>query len=141
MKRLKYPLYFSYPAIVVFMLFFIAPTIIGIYYSFTDWNINADTVKFIGFDNYAELFHEPRLKQAFINTLIFAAAVTVLQNGAGLALALILNEKLKTRNILRTIFFLPYVIAPLVIGYIFRAIYHPSMGLSINSSTWSGWIS
>jgi raffinose/stachyose/melibiose transport system permease protein len=129
MKRLKYPLYFSFPAIAIFMLFFIAPTVIGIYYSFTDWNINADVVKFIGFDNYKELFQEPRLKQAFINTLIFAAAVTLLQNVSGLGLALMLNEKLKSRNILRMIFFMPYVIAPLVIGYIFRAIYHPEHGV------------
>ncbi|MFC4302355.1 carbohydrate ABC transporter permease [Cohnella boryungensis] len=129
MKRLKYPLYFSFPAIAIFLLFFITPTIIGIYYSFTDWNINADSIKFIGLDNYRELFQEPRLKQALINTIIFAVAVTVLQNVTGLALALMLNEKLKSRNVLRMIFFMPYVIAPLVIGYIFRAIYHPEHGV------------
>lgn len=129
MERKKYPLFFSFPAIFVFLLFFITPTVIGIYYSFTDWNINADEIKFIGLDNYRELFNEPRLKQAFTNTLIFAAAVTVLQNVTGIALALILNEKLKLRNLLRMIFFMPYVIAPLVIGYIFRAIYHPEHGI------------
>ncbi|WP_338551439.1 sugar ABC transporter permease [Paenibacillus sp. KS-LC4] len=129
MERSKYPLYFSFPALFVFLLFFITPTLIGIYYSFTDWNINADAIKFIGLENYKELFNEPRLKQAFINTLIFAAAVTLLQNAVGLALALLLNEKLKLRNLLRMIFFMPYVIAPLVIGYIFRAIYHPEHGI------------
>ncbi|MCA0755715.1 sugar ABC transporter permease [Paenibacillus sp. N4] len=129
MERKKYPLFFSFPAIIVFLLFFITPTVIGIYYSFTDWNINADEIKFIGLDNYRELFNEPRLKKAFTNTLIFAAAVTVLQNVTGIALALILNEKLKLRNLLRMIFFMPYVIAPLVIGYIFRAIYHPEHGI------------
>ncbi|OMF30882.1 hypothetical protein BK133_16130 [Paenibacillus sp. FSL H8-0548] len=129
MEKSKYPLYFSFPAIIVFLVFFITPTVIGFYYSFTDWNINASSIKFNGLDNYKELFNEPRLKQAFTNTLIFAAAVTVLQNVAGLGLALILNEKLKLRNLLRMIFFMPYVIAPLVIGYIFRAIYHPEHGI------------
>lgn len=129
MGKLKYPLYFLYPALVVFLLFFITPTIIGFYYSFTDWNINAREIKFIGWANYEALFQEPRLKTALKNTLIFSASVTLLQNLCGLALALVMNEALKTRNLLRTIFFMPYVIAPLVIGYIFRAIYHPDRGI------------
>lgn len=129
MGKNKYPLYFSFPALAVFLLFFISPTLIGFYYSFTDWNINAPNIKFIGLGNYKELMKEPRLVTAFSNTLIFAAVVTVMQNAIGLGLALILNEALKLRNVLRMIFFLPYVIAPLVIGYIFRAIYHPEHGI------------
>jgi raffinose/stachyose/melibiose transport system permease protein len=129
MGKLKYPLYFLYPALAVFLLFFITPTIIGFYYSFTDWNINAREIKFIGWANYEALFQEPRLKTALKNTLIFSASVTLLHNLFGLALALVMNEALKTRNLLRTIFFMPYVIAPLIIGYIFRAIYHPDRGI------------
>jgi raffinose/stachyose/melibiose transport system permease protein len=129
MGKHKYPLYFSFPALAVFLLFFITPTVIGFYYSFTDWNINADKISFNGLENYRELFQEPRLKTALFNTLIFAAIVTLMQNLLGLGLALILNEALKMRNLLRMIFFLPYVIAPIVIGYIFRAIYHPEHGI------------
>ncbi|WP_159881711.1 carbohydrate ABC transporter permease [Paenibacillus puerhi] len=125
----KYPLYFSFPALAVFLLFFITPTLIGFYYSFTDWNINAKDIRFIGFDNYTALFQEPRLRTALQNTLVFAAAVTVLQNVTGLGLALVMNEALRLRNVLRMIFFMPYVIAPIVIGYIFRAIYHPEHGI------------
>jgi raffinose/stachyose/melibiose transport system permease protein len=129
MGKNKYPLYFSFPALAVFLVFFITPTFIGFYYSFTDWNINAPDIKFIGFDNYTALMKEPRLQTALYNTVIFAAVVTIMQNVIGLGLALILNEALKLRNLLRMIFFLPYVIAPLVIGYIFRAIYHPEHGI------------
>lgn len=129
MGKQRYPIYFSFPALAVFLLFFITPTVIGFYYSFTDWNINADTIKFNGLDNYRALFQEPRLVTAFSNTLIFAAVVTLMQNALGLGLALILNEALKLRNFLRMIFFLPYVISPIVIGYIFRAIYHPGHGI------------
>lgn len=129
MGKRKYPLYFSYPALAVFLLFFITPTVIGFYYSFTDWNINADSIKFNGLDNYRAIFQEDRLRIAFKNTIIFSLLVTVFQNVLGLALALLLNEALKLRNLLRMIFFMPYVISPLVIGYIFRAIYHPSHGV------------
>lgn len=129
MGKHTYPLYFSFPALAVFLLFFITPTIIGFYYSFTDWNINAEHIQFTGLANYIELFQEPRLTTALVNTLIFAVVVTLMQNVLGLGLALILNEALKLRNLLRMIFFLPYVIAPIVIGYIFRAIYHPEHGI------------
>lgn len=129
MENHKYPLYFSLPALTIFLVFFISPTLIGFYYSLTDWNINADVIKFIGLDNYTQLLQEPRLMIALKNTLIFAASVTIFQNILGLALALILNEALKMRNLLRTVFFLPFVIAPIVIGYIFRAIYHPEHGI------------
>ncbi len=138
MGKSKYPLYFSFPALAVFLMFFITPTLIGFYYSFTDWNINAKDIRFIGFQNYTAIFQEPRLTTALFNTLIFAAAVTVLQNVCGLGLALILNEALVLRNVLRMIFFLPYVIAPIVIGYIFRAIYHPEHGI-VNQILGAGW--
>lgn len=138
MERRKYPLYFSFPALAVFLLFFIAPTFIGIYYSFTDWNVNADSIRFIGLDNYKALFEEPRLGKALSNTLIFAAAVTVLQNAVGLGLALLMNEAIRMRNLFRTIFFMPYVIAPIVIGYVFRAIYHPEHGIVNEALGWIG---
>ncbi|THF79856.1 carbohydrate ABC transporter permease [Cohnella fermenti] len=138
MERRKYPLYFSYPALAVFLLFFIAPTLIGVYYSFTDWNVNADSIRFIGFDNYKALFGEPRLGKALSNTLIFAAAVTLLQNAVGLGLALLMNEAIRMRNLYRTIFFMPYVIAPIVIGYVFRAIYHPEHGIVNEALGWIG---
>lgn len=138
MERRKYPLYFSFPALSVFLLFFIAPTLIGVYYSFTDWNVNADSISFIGLDNYKALFGEPRLGKALSNTLIFAAAVTLLQNAVGLGLALLMNEAIRMRNLFRTIFFMPYVIAPIVIGYVFRAIYHPEHGIVNEALGWVG---
>ncbi|MDG0789916.1 sugar ABC transporter permease [Cohnella ginsengisoli] len=138
MERRKYPLYFSFPALSVFLLFFIAPTLIGVYYSFTDWNVNADSIRFIGLDNYKALFGEPRLGKALSNTLIFAAAVTLLQNAVGLGLALLMNEAIRMRNLFRTIFFMPYVIAPIVIGYVFRAIYHPEHGIVNEALGWIG---
>lgn len=138
MERRKYPLYFSFPALSVFLLFFIAPTLIGVYYSFTDWNVNADSISFIGLDNYKALFGEPRLGKALSNTLIFAAAVTLLQNAVGLGLALLMDEAIRMRNLFRTIFFMPYVIAPIVIGYVFRAIYHPEHGIVNEALGWIG---
>lgn len=125
----KYPFYFILPALIIFLIFSITPTITGIYYSFTDWNIYAASLKFIGLDNYKEMFSDPKVITAFKNTLIFAFVVTILQNTLGLGLALMVNEVIYLKGLLRTIFFLPFIISPLIIGHLFTAIYHPSNGV------------
>jgi raffinose/stachyose/melibiose transport system permease protein len=129
MKRSDYPVWFVLPAAGIFLLMFVTPTVTSFYYSLTDWNINARSTKFVGLANFAELFADVKLVAAIRNTVIFAVAVTVLRNIIGLALALALNMKMKLRNALRTIFFTPYVIAPIIIGYLFGALYQPQHGL------------
>ncbi|WP_100405527.1 carbohydrate ABC transporter permease [Bacillus solitudinis] len=125
----KYPYYFLAPALIVFLIFSIFPTLTGFYYSFTDWNIYAHDIRFTGLENYKQMLEDKRVITAFKNTIIFAVAVTILQNVFGLILALMLNEALYARNLLRTIFFMPYVIAPIIIGHIFSALYHPDNGM------------
>lgn len=128
-KRSDYPYAFLIPALAIFGLLFLAPTLTGLYYSLTDWNINAREIRFVGLENFRQLLADRKLVAAFQHTIIYSISVTVLRNLAGLALALILNESLKLKNLFRTIFFLPYVISPLVIGYLFTAMYNPGHGL------------
>lgn len=126
--RRAYPLSFLLPALAVFGLLFLLPTLTSFWYSLTDWNIHADAVRFVGLANFRELFSDRKLLAAIQHTLIFSVASTVLRNLLGLALALMLNERLAGRNVLRTVFFLPYVIAPIIIGYLFTAILAPRAG-------------
>jgi raffinose/stachyose/melibiose transport system permease protein len=128
-KRGNYPYAFLIPALAIFGILFLAPTLTGFYYSLTDWNINKKGINFIGLQNFRELFADHKLIAAFWHTIVYSISVTVLRNLAGLALALMLNESLKLKNLFRTVFFLPYVISPIVIGYLFTAIYNPGHGL------------
>lgn len=127
--RKTYPAYFVLPAAAVFLLLFVTPTLTSFYYSLTDWNIHARVTSFVGLENFRELFSDVKLLAALRNTIVFAVSVTVLRNGIGLILALMLNSGIRARNLLRTIFFTPHVIAPIVIGYLFAALYHPAHGL------------
>lgn len=127
--RQKYPYYFLVPGIVVFSIFFLTPMLSGFYYSLTDWNLNVREISFIGLDNFRELFSDVKLVTALKNTLIYAISVTALRNFIGLALALLLNTKVRLQNLFRTTFFLPFVIAPMIIGYLFTVIYHPDFGV------------
>ncbi|WP_162463277.1 carbohydrate ABC transporter permease [Paenibacillus psychroresistens] len=128
-KNLKYPIIFALPALIIYFVMFIAPSLGSFYYSLTDWNLGAASVSFIGLQNFKDMFEDSVLIIAFKNTLIFAVIVTVMQNIIGFGLALALNEKLFLKTTLRTIYFLPIVISPLLVGYIFGAIYHPEFGI------------
>ena len=125
----SYPLYLGVPALLVFATLFLTPTITSFYYSLTNWNIHARSIDFIGFENFRRMFSDRKLVAAVWHTLVYAAGVTILRNSLGLGIAMMLNAKIKGRDFLRTIIFLPYVIAPIVIGYLFTALYHPGHGL------------
>jgi len=128
-QRQSYPYWFLLPAFAIFALMFLVPTGTGIYYSFTDWNINTEKINFVGLQNYRELFTDKKLVAALSHTLVYAFSVTLLRNAIGLGLALLLNTKVRLRGLFRTVFFLPYMISPIIIGYLFTAIYHPANGL------------
>lgn len=116
------------PGLLLYTLLYLLPTVIGFGYSFTNWNIiNFSNPKFIGLDNYITIFlteANTYLKPVF-NTILFAVVTAILKAVFGLALALLLNKGLKTKGILRAVFFMPYVIAPLIAGYVFSSILHP----------------
>lgn len=64
-----------------------------------------------------------------VNTVIFAIVTTIFKNVIGFSMALALNKGFKTRNFLRTIFFFPVMLSPLIIGLVFKSIYNPEYGV------------
>ncbi|MFC5404932.1 carbohydrate ABC transporter permease [Cohnella soli] len=147
-EKKVYPLAFLIPAVVVYSLLFFIPSLFSFYYSMTDWNGFNDRMNFIGLDNYRQLFDDTSgFVHYFKNTVIFGLATTLLKNVIGLGLAILLNEGLKSRNALRTIFFIPYSLSPLIIGLIFASVFDANHGLLNNAlsavglSSWTkGWL-
>ena len=82
------------------------------------WNGYSQNMKFVGLKNYIRLFQDANVKTAFVNTLIYGVVSTIIQNILGLAYALFLNMNFKCRTIVRTIIYMPVMIAPLIMGYI-----------------------
>ncbi|MDR7811973.1 carbohydrate ABC transporter permease [Lacrimispora sp.] len=109
---------FYIPAVILFLVFVIYPFIQGIRLSFTNWNGYSQTMKFVGIKNYTRLFQDANVKTALVNTLIYGVMSTMIQNILGLGYALFLNTKFKGRSIVRTIIYMPVMIAPLIMGYI-----------------------
>lgn len=112
------------PALVFFLVIQIVPFLMGLYYSFTSWNGVSSAVEWVGFDNYIRIFTDDQVFfQSFMFTTKFMFAAVVISNVIGFGFALLLNAALKTRNILRTVFFLPNVIGGLLLGFIWQFIF------------------
>ncbi len=119
----KYFLLFILPALIVYVLFSITPFLYTIYYSFTDYtDMNPIHLSFVGLKNYFKVFETPVMLTAIKNSVIYAILLTGFQTIFGLPLAVVLNKKLKTRNLLRAVFFFPAVFSSLIIGYLWNFI-------------------
>jgi raffinose/stachyose/melibiose transport system permease protein len=113
------------PGILALVAFTLVPVVAGGLYAFTDWRGLGDA-QWIGLDNFREIFRDPTTRGALWHTLIFGGALVVLTNAVGLALALGLNRTLKTRHLLRAVFFLPVILSPLAVSYVWQYILDPS---------------
>lgn len=114
---------FIIPALVVYLVFSILPFLFTVYYSFTDYtDLNPINLSFVGLLNYQKVLANPLMKTAIGNSLIYAIVLTSMQVILGVPLAVILNKKLKSRNLLRAVFFFPAVFSSLIIGYLWNYI-------------------
>ncbi len=114
---------FIVPAFLIYILFSIVPFLYTFYYSFTDYtDMNPVNLSFVGLKNYIKVFQTPLMMTAIKNSVIYAIMLTGLQTILGLPLAVILDKKLKSRNLLRAVFFFPAVFSSLIIGYLWNFI-------------------
>ena len=135
MNRKKlYPWYFAAGAALVYFLLCFLPGILGIGYSFTDWNNFTNEVNFVGLDNYKQIFEgNSEYVKYIINTVVFTIVTTVAKTVVGLALALLLTQKfIKCKNFQRMIIFSPQVMSYLVVGLVFKSMLHPTTGFLNN---------
>ena len=117
------------PNLALLFVFVYRPLLDNIRLSFTDWNISSPQANYIGFANYVEWFGRDDTKTVFFNTAVFTIATVVLSMALGLALALLLDQKLKGRNLVRSVVFAPFVISGAAIGVAFQFVFDPSFGL------------
>lgn len=144
-------LFFLAPAVTAIFVFFFIPVIAAFLISFTDFDIYAlgdiGTLRFIGFNNYIELFNDPLFWQALKNTFYFVFAAAPLSIAVSLGAAILLNSKLiKIKGIFRLSYFIPVVTTLVAVAIVWRFIYHTRFGLmnyflslfGINPVDWLG---
>jgi raffinose/stachyose/melibiose transport system permease protein len=139
--------WFAAPALVLFAFVVLIPSARGGYYAFTDWDGLDPHFSMIGLDNFGKILRDPNAAQAVWHTLLIAVAITVIQNGFGLLLALGVNSTIKSRNVLRIFLFAPAIVTPIVTAYLWRNLLGPdgavnsllgAIGLGFVRQDWLG---
>jgi multiple sugar transport system permease protein/raffinose/stachyose/melibiose transport system permease protein len=124
--RRRFPgIVMSAPAVIVFLAMFVVPMGLAFVLSLTDWDGYSLNLDFIGFANYADAFNSPQAIGAAGFTLALAVIGTVLCNALGLGLAVLIGESGALNTIARTVFFYPYIISALIIGFLWSALLAP----------------
>jgi raffinose/stachyose/melibiose transport system permease protein len=135
--------FMAVPAFLLFALFFLYPLSQGIWMSLTDWD-GISRANFIGVQNFIDFFNDERAISDIRNTLIFALGSAPLLNIVGLAYALLMNAKFKGKSIARAMIYLPAIISPLIMGYIWYMLLQPNRGFVyhalelIGKTSWLG---
>jgi len=98
--------------------------------SFRAWNPSQSIgeAEFVGLKNYITLWGDPNFHESLGVTLRFAFFVVTIEMVIGVGLALLLDRNIRGMSILRTLFILPMMIAPVVVGLMWRYMYHPTVG-------------
>jgi raffinose/stachyose/melibiose transport system permease protein len=102
------------------------PFVNGFYYSFTDWD-GFKTTKLVGFTNYTDSFADPRFWSTLKFTALFVVVSLILVNVVAFGLALIVTSKLRSKNFLRTFFFVPNLIGGVILGVIWQFIFNSAL--------------
>ncbi|MGZ2258798.1 carbohydrate ABC transporter permease [Roseobacter sp. A03A-229] len=125
------PYLFLAPAALVMAVALLYPIGYMIYASFLDWNPSQriGEAEFVGLRNYINLLSDDAFLESFFVTLKFAAVVVTIEMVLGVGLALLLDRNIRGMSLLRTLFILPMMIAPIVVGLMWRYMYHPSVGI------------
>ncbi|MFT9497856.1 carbohydrate ABC transporter permease [Anaerosolibacter sp.] len=137
--------FFVGPILIAFLMVVIIPAVLGIYYSFTDWNGIENNAPWVGLKNYIEIFSkDPDFLKAFLFTTKFALVSVVTINLMGFGLALFVTRGMKMSNVLRSIFFMPNLIGGLILGFIWQFIFtkaFDAVGNKLGIEFLQGWLS
>ncbi len=120
---------FLLPAIVVYTVFMIYPFANNVYLSLFEWNGLSPDKEFVGLQNYQTLLADPLFWSALKHNVIWAVLGTVLPVAIGLLLAMLLRDQPRGYTVFRAVFFMPQVLAPVVVAIIFSWIYDPTFGI------------
>ncbi len=126
-QRTAYPYRLFAPAAVLYFLIFVVPTAISFFFAFTRWDL-VDW-NWIGFENFGQFFREQSLNIGLRNTLIYAVITSGTKVILGMALAVLLTSRLRSRGFLRSVVFFPVLVSTVAVGLTFSVLMHPSTGL------------
>ena len=127
-RKLNYV--FTIPTILFVLGMVLFPIIYTFVLSFHSWRMSANIPwKFVGLDNYVELYSDSRFPNAVLRTFIFALIALAFEIVLGMVIAIYLDRVFFGKNFVKTAFLLPMVATPVAIGMVWKLIYEPNIGI------------
>jgi len=132
------------PALIILLVFEFFPVFYGLYISMCNWKLSC--VAFIGADNFTRAFEDPDMWNSLIVTISYSLISVPLQLGLGLFLAYLLFQNIRGKDMLRVLFFLPYITSTVASAAVWSYLYSPDRGpinailraLGFNGLKWLG---
>lgn len=121
---------FAGPALAVFLGFVILPIVLAAVYSLYNWNGLGPLDRFIGFGNYERALADPLFLKAIGNNFTIVGLSILVQGPLAIAVALLLNRKLRGRTLIRALIFVPYVLAEVIAGLSWKLLLSPRGGVN-----------
>ena len=118
---------FLLPPLVMYSLFFVVPVLLGLCYSFTDWNGFSREIHFAGLANYKKLFLDKQLKTACVFTIKYTILLTLCSISIALSLALSVCSDIRFKKLFRLIFFFPACLSLVTVGLVFNEIFYQGL--------------
>ena len=130
-RRREYLLFLAFvaPNVVLLGVFSYWPVLYNGYLSMTTWDLLSATKPFVGLANYVDMFTDPDFYAILVRTVLFSGVIVVASMVIGLAVALLLNQRLLGRNIVRTTSFAPHILSGAAIGTVWLFIFNEEYGL------------
>lgn len=126
---------FTLPTVILYTIFFLVTMLIGVYYSFTDWNGISKDYTFVGLKNYVKVLTDERFREALWFNIGYTIALVVLLIVIPLTIALALNRIRRLSTLFRSIYFIPAVISMVTVGLIWNELFYravPAIGEMLN---------
>ncbi|MBS5523630.1 MAG: sugar ABC transporter permease [Clostridiales bacterium] len=115
------------PAFLIYGLFVLVPIAVTIGMSFTDFNLK--TFSFVGFQNYIDLFSDNVFVKSLLNTVLYSVITIPISMALGLALASLLNQKLRGRGFFRTLFYMPNIFSMVAVSMAWLYLFDTNNGI------------
>ncbi|SIQ93576.1 carbohydrate ABC transporter membrane protein 1, CUT1 family [Rhizobium sp. RU35A] len=116
------------PAVILILAFIVGPMVAVVFLGFTDFELGYGSFRFVGFENYAELFSDRTFLKSLSNTALYTAIVAPVSLLLGLALALLIEGEKIGRSFFRTAYFLPVASLLVAMATVWQYLFHPSIG-------------
>lgn len=131
-KKNMYPQWFLVIPLVLYVCFYLMPSLLGVFYSFTDWSSRtlSNGLNFVGLQNYMDIFtSDKNYVTGIYHTIVFTIVSNIVKLIPALLLAIMLQEGLKGKGVYRTLLYLPSILPFVIIGLVFKSILNYNTGL------------